>query len=157
MNTVPSLRRPRVLAIAVLAVALIAPAFAKFHVEEATIADIQKAILAKEVTATEVVKLYLARIKAYNGPAVAEPYGILGPVKTVPHAKGINALSTLNLRPAARKARRHAHQPCVGCAWIDERQADLSHTKGGLRAGDEALNLQRPAREGRIRAHQERT
>src|SRR4051812_20646245 len=75
-----------------------------FHVEEATISDIQKAILAKQVTATEVVKLYLERIKAYNGPAVDQPYGILGPVKTIPHAKGINALSTLNLRPEHRKA-----------------------------------------------------
>ncbi|MEO6569845.1 MAG: amidase [Opitutaceae bacterium] len=77
---------------------------AKFKVEEATIADIQSAILAKKVTSVEVVKLYLARIKAYNGPAVEEPYGILGPVKTIPNAKGINALITLNLRPATRKA-----------------------------------------------------
>jgi Asp-tRNA(Asn)/Glu-tRNA(Gln) amidotransferase A subunit family amidase len=48
--------------------------------------------------------MYLERIKAYNGPAVNQPYGILGPITTIPHAKGINALSTLNLRPAARKA-----------------------------------------------------
>ena len=74
-----------------------------FHVEEATITDIQNAILAKRVTATEVLKLYLERIKAYNGVAVNQPYGILGPITTIPHAKGINALSTLNLRPAARK------------------------------------------------------
>src|SRR5947209_17030210 len=64
-----------------------------FHIEEATIADIQKAILAKRVTATQIVNLYLERIKAYNGPCVDEPYGILGPVTTIPHAKGINALS----------------------------------------------------------------
>src|SRR5712675_3151541 len=76
----------------------------KFQVEEATIAGIQQAILAKQLTATELVKLYLARIKAYNGPAVEQPYGLLGPVKLIPHAKGINALSTLNLRPANRKA-----------------------------------------------------
>lgn len=76
----------------------------KFQVQEATIADIHKAILAKELTATELVKLYLIRVKAYNGPAVEEPYGILGPVKMVAHAKGVNALSTLNLRPATRKA-----------------------------------------------------
>ncbi|HEY0947655.1 MAG TPA: amidase, partial [Opitutaceae bacterium] len=74
-----------------------------FQVEETTIAEIHRAILAKELTATELVNLYLARIKAYNGPAVVEPYGLLGPVKTVPHAKGINALSTLNLRPATRQ------------------------------------------------------
>ena len=79
-------------------------AASSFHIEEATISDIQNAILAKQITATEVVKLYLTRIKAYNGPAVNQPYGILGPVTTIAHAKGINALSTLNLRPATRKA-----------------------------------------------------
>jgi Asp-tRNA(Asn)/Glu-tRNA(Gln) amidotransferase A subunit family amidase len=74
-----------------------------FHIEEATISDIQNAILAKRVTSTQIVKMYLERIKAYNGPAVNEPYGILGPITTIPHAKGINALSTLNLRPDALK------------------------------------------------------
>ncbi|MDR3418067.1 MAG: amidase [Nevskia sp.] len=33
-----------------------------------------------------------------------EPEGILGPIKPIAHARGINALGTLNLRPAARKA-----------------------------------------------------
>jgi Asp-tRNA(Asn)/Glu-tRNA(Gln) amidotransferase A subunit family amidase len=75
-----------------------------FRVEEATITDIQSAILRRQITAVELVNLYLARIKAYNGPGVEEPEGILGPIKPVPHAKGINALGTLNLRPAARKA-----------------------------------------------------
>ena len=32
-----------------------------------------------------------------------EPQGILGPVTTIPRAGQINALSTLNLRPAARE------------------------------------------------------
>lgn len=102
----PSCARPRWLAAALLAVAFVATAFPKtnFQVEEATISDIHKAILARELTTTELVNLYLTRIKAYNGPAVEEPSGLLGPVKTIPHAKGINALSTLNLRPAARKA-----------------------------------------------------
>jgi amidase len=75
-----------------------------FRVEEATISDIQSAILAKKLTATELVNLYLARIKAYNGPAVEEPDGILGLTKPIEHAKGVNALLTLNLRPATRKA-----------------------------------------------------
>jgi hypothetical protein len=48
-----------------------------FHVEEATIAQIQSAILSRQITVTELVKLYLARIKAYNGVAVDEPQGIL--------------------------------------------------------------------------------
>ena len=73
----------------------------KFHLEEATIADIQSAITAKQLTATQLVKLYLARIKAYNGPGTNEPQGPLGPTTFIAHAKGINALSTLNLRPAA--------------------------------------------------------
>jgi Asp-tRNA(Asn)/Glu-tRNA(Gln) amidotransferase A subunit family amidase len=76
----------------------------KFHLEEATIADIQAAIIDRRLTASQLVKLYLARIKAYNGPGVAEPEGMLGKVQVIAHAKGINALSTLNLRPAALKA-----------------------------------------------------
>ena len=76
----------------------------KFNVEETTIAQIHQAILSKQLTATELVKLYLARIKAYNGPGVEEPEGILGPVKPLKNAMGLNALITLNLRPATRKA-----------------------------------------------------
>jgi amidase len=75
-----------------------------FHLEEATIADIQAAILARQLTATALVKLYLARIKAYNGMGVEMPQGLLGPSVFIAHAKGINALSTLNLRPATREA-----------------------------------------------------
>jgi Asp-tRNA(Asn)/Glu-tRNA(Gln) amidotransferase A subunit family amidase len=71
-------------------------------VEEATIAAIQQAIRAKRVTTVQVVEQYLRRIKAYNGTCVNEPQGILGPITTIPHARQINALSTLNLRPAAR-------------------------------------------------------
>jgi len=98
------------IALSVLSLGFLAPALPtaaaadpSFHVEEATISDIQSAILAKKLTATELVKIYLTRIKAYNGPGVEEPNGILGKVNVISHAKGINALSTLNLRPAARK------------------------------------------------------
>ena len=73
-----------------------------FHVREATIGDIQQALLKKQLTTVRLVELYLARIKAYNGTCVSEPQGILGPVTTIPRARQINALSTLNLRPAAR-------------------------------------------------------
>src|SRR5258706_15977467 len=75
----------------------------KFEVVEATIADIHTAIRAKQITATDLVTLYLARIKAYNGRCVNEPQGILGPVTPMSHAGAINALMTLNLRPAARQ------------------------------------------------------
>lgn len=53
----------------------------KFQIVEATIADIHKAIRSKQLTATQLVNMYLARIKAYNGTCVNEPEGILGPVE----------------------------------------------------------------------------
>ena len=76
---------------------------AAFNVYEATIADIQRAIQSKRTTTVGVVEQYLRRIKAYNGTCVNEPQGILGPVTTIPRAGQINALATLNLRPAARE------------------------------------------------------
>lgn len=74
-----------------------------FTLQEATIESIQSAILAKEITTTELVELYLKRIQAYNGTCVDQPYGILGPITTIPNAGQINALSTLNLRPENQK------------------------------------------------------
>ena len=76
---------------------------APFHLQEATIQDIQAAIQAHRITAVQLVQSYLARIKAYNGPCVREPQGPLGPVTTIPHAGQLNSLSTLNLRPATRR------------------------------------------------------
>jgi Asp-tRNA(Asn)/Glu-tRNA(Gln) amidotransferase A subunit family amidase len=77
----------------------------RFHLEEATIRGIQQAITTHQITSVGLVELYLKRIKAYNNACVSEPMGILGPITTIPHAGQINALSTLNLRPSARKAR----------------------------------------------------
>ena len=74
----------------------------RFEVQEATIAQIQQAILKKQITTRGVVEAYLKRIQSYNGTCVNEPQGILGPITTIAHAKQINALSTLNLRPKAR-------------------------------------------------------
>ena len=80
------------------------PTSTRFHLQEATIDGIQKAIQARQVTTVRLVEFYLKRIKTYNGTCVNEPQGILGPITTKPHAGQINALSTLNLRPAARKS-----------------------------------------------------
>ena len=77
---------------------------ARFHLEEASIADIQRAITAEKITSRTLVELYLKRIKTYNNTCVSEPMGMLGPIATIPHARQVNALSTLNLRPATRKA-----------------------------------------------------
>ncbi len=46
-----------------------APA-SRFHVEEATISDVHRAIRAKEITAEQLVQLYFKRIEAYNGACV---------------------------------------------------------------------------------------
>jgi amidase len=75
-----------------------------FHLQEATIETIQQAITTNQITTVGLVELYLKRIQAYNGRCVSEPQGILGPITTIPHAGQLNALSTLNLRPAARKS-----------------------------------------------------
>src|SRR5688572_10142651 len=90
-----------ILAVAVTTV-ITAQRAGSFHLQEATIGDIQRAIQAKQITTVGLVELYLQRVKAYNGPCVNEPQGILGPVTTIRNAGQINALSTLNLRPATR-------------------------------------------------------
>jgi amidase len=76
----------------------------RFHLQDASVADIQRAIIAKQITSVALVELYLKRIKVYNNTCVSEPMGILGPITTIPHARHINALSTLNLRPSSLKA-----------------------------------------------------
>jgi hypothetical protein len=56
---------------------------AKFHLQEARIEDIQRAIRAKQITSVGLVEMYLKRIKAYNNACVNEPEGILGPITTI--------------------------------------------------------------------------
>jgi Asp-tRNA(Asn)/Glu-tRNA(Gln) amidotransferase A subunit family amidase len=76
---------------------------ANFQIEEATIEDIQGAILRGELTSTRLVQLYLNRIKAYNGTCVNQPEGVLGTITPIRNAHQVNALMTLNLRPAKRE------------------------------------------------------
>jgi Asp-tRNA(Asn)/Glu-tRNA(Gln) amidotransferase A subunit family amidase len=78
---------------------------ANFRIEEATIEDIQAAILRGQLTSTRVVQLYLSRITAYNGTCVNQPDGVLGlgPITPIKNAHQLNALITLNLRPAKRE------------------------------------------------------
>jgi Asp-tRNA(Asn)/Glu-tRNA(Gln) amidotransferase A subunit family amidase len=107
-NPGPKIRRNvrvlTALAIASAAAGAQQPTRERFHLQEARITDIQSAILAKKITSVGLVELYLKRVKTYNNTCVSEPMGILGPISTIPHARRINALSTLNLRPGARKA-----------------------------------------------------
>jgi Asp-tRNA(Asn)/Glu-tRNA(Gln) amidotransferase A subunit family amidase len=109
LNAFPSRSRKRVAVLALLVVAATPSAISQtrrssFRLQEATIAQIQQAIVAGEITTTGLVEMYLKRIRAYNGTCVNQPDGILGPITTIPRAGQINALSTINLRPAARMA-----------------------------------------------------
>jgi Asp-tRNA(Asn)/Glu-tRNA(Gln) amidotransferase A subunit family amidase len=75
----------------------------RFHLEEATIADVQRAIRAGEITAAELVDLYFKRIAAYNGTCVkgerdAETGLMYGEITPVPDAGQLNAYLTLNIR-----------------------------------------------------------
>ena len=95
--------------LALASLILLAPSLAsaqpaRFQIEEATIESIQTAIQRGELTSTRVVQLYLARIKAYNGTCVRQPDGVLGavPITPIKNAGQLNALITLNLRPATR-------------------------------------------------------
>jgi len=80
-----------------------------FRVEEATIARVHRAFRAKKLTATELVNLYLARIKAYNGVCVSGELDAatglqVGDIRPIPNAGQLNAFITLNLKEDKRIA-----------------------------------------------------
>ena len=81
----------------------------RFRLEEATIADVHRAFRAKQLTATQLVNLYLDRIKAYNGTCVdgaLDPAtGLhLGDITPIASAGQLNAFITLNLKEDKRIA-----------------------------------------------------
>jgi Asp-tRNA(Asn)/Glu-tRNA(Gln) amidotransferase A subunit family amidase len=72
------------------------------QLEEASIADVERAIQTKQITATQLVRGYLKRIGAYNGACVrgatdANGYQ-LGDIEPTANAGQVNALITINLR-----------------------------------------------------------
>src|SRR5712691_5853277 len=86
--------------LALMAKAASAP---RFHLEEATIADVHRAIRAKEITAEQLVQLYFKRIEAYNGTCVkgeVDPATglMLGEITPIENAGQVNAYMTLNVR-----------------------------------------------------------
>src|SRR5262249_36324705 len=75
----------------------------RFHLEEATIADVHRAIRARQITATQLVSLYFKRIEAYNGTCVKGEIDpatglMLGEISPVENAGEVNAYVTLNIR-----------------------------------------------------------
>ena len=80
-----------------------------------------------ELTSTQVVQLYLNRIKAYNGTCVEQPDGVLGagPITPIKNAHQLNALMTLNLRPSKREK-----------LGFDPSKSAKHDRSGGRRSGD---------------------
>jgi amidase len=116
-------------------------AHADFHLQEATIADIHRAILAKELTATELVGLYLRRIAAYNGQCVtgaADANGyVLGDIEPIEKAGKVGALMTLNIRGKRSKTDTVDADPAMPDAIetaraLDEEFARTGRLKGPL-------------------------
>jgi amidase len=93
----------------ILSAQAIAAESRRFRLAEATIADVQRAIRTRQITVTQLVNLYLNRIKAYSGTCVQEAVdpatGLqLGEITPIVNAGQINAFITLNLNEDKRIA-----------------------------------------------------
>ena len=111
-----------------------------FRLEEASIADVHRAILAKQLTATQLVTRYLKRIEAYNGTCVkgvvdaATGYQ-LGDVEGVEHAGKLNAIMTLNLRGKRSKTDASDRDPAMPDALEQARALDEEFARTGALKG----------------------
>jgi Asp-tRNA(Asn)/Glu-tRNA(Gln) amidotransferase A subunit family amidase len=95
----------RLVSAALLAIVLCGPVKAAeaFHLQEASIDSVHRAMLAKQLTATQLVGYYLKRVEAYNGRcvngAVDPATGFqLGEVEPKEKAGQLNAIMTVNIR-----------------------------------------------------------
>src|SRR5262245_60445382 len=102
----------------------------RFRLEEATIADVHRAIRAKEITAEQLIQLYFKRIDAYNGtcvkgevdPATGLMYGEITPIE---NAGQVNAYITLNIRGQRSKTDRADNDPKMLDALETARAQDV--------------------------------
>jgi amidase len=114
-------------------------AAASFHLQDATIADIHRAILAKEVTAAQLVDLYLKRIAAYNGQCVkgavdASGY-VLGDIEPIEKAGKLGALMTLNIRHKRSKTDAADNDPAMPDAREAAQALDAEFARTGRLKG----------------------
>src|SRR5215471_10929523 len=122
------------------AVAPVSAAPAGFHLEEASIADVQRAILAKQLTAKDLVGLYLKRIEAYTGTcvrgAVDSATGFqLGDIEGVEHAGQLNALITINIRGKRSKTDTLDNNPAMPDALEAAAALDAEFARTGKLVG----------------------
>src|SRR5262245_46250336 len=111
----------------------------QFHLEEATIGDVHRAIRAKQITAEQLVSLYFKRIEAYNGTCVKGDIDsvtglMLGDLTPIETAGQINAYVTLNVRGQRSKTDRADNDPKMSDALevAESPGRDLSPL-GGIR------------------------
>lgn len=108
----------------------------RFHLEEATIADVHRAIRAKEITAEQLVQLYFKRIEAYGGRcvggAVDPATGVmLGEITPIENAGQVNAYITLNIRGKRSKTDRADNDPRMPDALETARAQDAYFARTG--------------------------
>ena len=108
----------------------------QFHLEEATIADVHRAIRAKQITAEQLVSLYFKRIEAYNGTCVKGDVDsvtglMLGDLTPIENAGQINAYMTLNIRGQRSKTDRADNDPKMSDALEVTRAQDAYFARTG--------------------------
>jgi amidase len=112
----------------------------RFHLKEATIADVQRAIRAGQITATQLVNLYFKRIEAYNGRCVKgdiDPQTDLmfGDLTPVENAGQLNAYMTLNIRGQRSKTDAADNNPQLMDALETARVQDAYFARTGQFVG----------------------
>src|SRR5215475_2650073 len=134
----------RIFAIAVTIGVLAAnPASAQrsvFRLEEATIADVHRAIMARQLTVSQLVNEYLKRIAAYNGTCVKGALDPatgfqLGDIEPVENAGQLNALITINQRGKRSKTDSADSDPAMPDALEVARQLDAEFARTGRLKG----------------------
>ena len=108
----------------------------RFHLEETTIAEVHRAIRAKQLTATQLVQYYFKRIEAYNGVCVKggidAATGLqLGEITPVENAGQLNAYMTLNVRGMRSKTDTADHDPKLPDALEVARAQDTYFARTG--------------------------
>jgi amidase len=125
-----------VLSAAQLALVAKAASASRFHLEEATIADVHRAIRAKEISAEQLVQLYLKRIEAYNGTCVKgdvdQATGLMfGEISPIENAGQLNAYTTLNIRGKRSKTDPGDNDPNMPDALETARAQDAYFARTG--------------------------
>jgi Asp-tRNA(Asn)/Glu-tRNA(Gln) amidotransferase A subunit family amidase len=112
----------------------------QFHLEEASIADVHRAIRAKQITAVQLVNLYFKRIEAYNGTCVKGEIDpatglMLGEITPIENAGQVNAYMTLNIRGKRSTTDKADNDPNMADALEVARVQDAYFARTGELVG----------------------